>query len=121
MSQEPDYKTPDEMQVKIDDYFKTIKRWTIPGLCLHLGFNSRNTLSQYDRRKPEFESTIARARLMIESQRNEALVDPEARNVNGMKFDLQNNFGWRDGQDLNIGGQSDNPFNIKVIFDDKKE
>jgi hypothetical protein len=116
MSQEPVYKTPEEMQPIIDDYFTTHKIWTIPGICLHLGFCHRHALADYARTYPSFGATVSRARTRIEEQRNEKLVDGDTKNVNGMKFDLTNNFGWTEKQDFNIGGQADNPIKINVNF-----
>lgn len=97
------FKSPEEMQAMIDAYFAVCDEnktpYTIPGLAYFLGFVSRHSIFDYAKR-PRYTNTISRARLKIEIQRNEALVDSEARNVNGMKFDLQNNFGWKESQEI---------------------
>jgi DNA-packaging protein gp3 len=132
----PLYKTPEEMQPKIEEYFSICdahekiilsklgfpmkcadpEPYTIAGLCYHLGYASHSALADLAHDRPEFSETVTRARLKIESQRSKNLVNPDTRNANGIKFDLTNNFGWRESSDLNIGGQKDNPIKININF-----
>ena len=119
----PMYKTPEEMQAKIDVYFdacmgeyitddegnlmtdkyghpvKTKERpLTITGLALALGFNGRQSLLNYEG-KPEFMDTIKRAKAKVEQYAEERLFDKEG--VNGAKFNLSNNFkGWSEKQQI---------------------
>ncbi|MHC4216463.1 MAG: hypothetical protein ACYSWP_24190, partial [Planctomycetota bacterium] len=60
------------------------------GLAYHLGFASRNALADIAADKPEFSDTIARARLMMESER----LSDYIRDPSGQRFDLQVNFGY---------------------------
>lgn len=65
---------------------------TITGLALALGFNSRQSLLNYQD-KDEFMDTITRAKSRIEQYNEERLYDKDG--VNGAKFNLKNNFkGW---------------------------
>lgn len=118
----PMYKTPEEMQKVIDQYFedcsgeyvvidgevavdkngypiKTKERpLTITGLALALGFTTRQALLNYEG-KPEFVDTVRRAKAKVEQYAEERLYDREG--VNGAKFNLSNNFkGWSEKQQI---------------------
>jgi len=103
------YASPEDMDEAIDAYFQkcdTERRpYTIAGLAYELGFIDRHSIPEYEKR-PEFSATIKNARSRIEMQRSERLVSGDG-NVTGMIFDLKNNFGWKDKQDVDIqsGGQ----------------
>lgn len=113
----PKYKTPEEMQAKIDEYFKSCegvqmtdkngnpmfnkfgepiflgrKPITVTGLALALGFNSRQALLNYQA-KPLFNDTITRAKARVEEYTESRLYDKDG--VTGAKFSLANNFGWK--------------------------
>ncbi len=102
------YQTPEEMQPVINNYFAECdaagRPYTIPGLAYHLGFSSRQTVWDYGKRK-EFADTINRARLAVENQRAEMLVDPARKNTNGVQFDLVNNFGYTNKKDVAVTGE----------------
>lgn len=68
---------------------------TITGLCLYLGFESRQSFYEYEQ-KPEFTYTIKKARLLIETEYEELL---QAGNTTGAIFALKN-FGWTDRQEI---------------------
>jgi len=99
--------TADELEKKISFYWARIKKTkeppTITGLAYYLGFASRQSFYDYERR-PEFTHTIQRARLRIESQYEKGLFT--ARNAAGPIFGLKN-FGWRDEQSINIQAARD--------------
>ena len=101
----PKYKTPEEMQVIIDQYFVdnqyrtdngVIKRYTMSGLALTLGM-SRRALVDYAH-KDEFLPTIKDARLVVEESLEQSLYGT---GVAGVIFNLKNNFGWKDQQEIN--------------------
>ena len=139
------YKTPKEMQQRIDAYFddcagkvlehvnpETGEREpvidkngntivigahppTVTGLALALGFASRQALLNYQHR-PEYERVVTIAKSRVEEYAESRLFDKDG--ANGAKFSLTNNFeGWKEKQDVNVGGQEDNAsqVNIKVI------
>ena len=110
----PLYNKPKEMQADIEAYFNdgvTIKKVevgpkdnkqvieipvpTITGLCLYLGFESRQSFYDYEK-KSDFTYTIKRARLFIEKHYEEML---QTNNVTGAIFALKN-FQWRDKQEV---------------------
>lgn len=108
------FKNAEELQEKIDAYFSehpkygpdgvtVIKPITITGLALALD-TTRETLCDYQN-KDEFSDTIRRAKLKCEEFAEQRLYGGPA---TGPIFALKN-FGWKDSQDMNLGGQKDNP------------
>lgn len=119
----PMYKTVEEIQTKIDAYFKSCegtvytddegtpvldkfgrpvivgeRPLTITGLALALGFTSRQALLNYQA-KEEFVDTITRAKAVVEQYAEERLYDKDG--ANGAKFSLANNFeGWKEKQQI---------------------
>lgn len=110
----PFYDTPEALQDKITEYFndgmkkKTITIGppnnrvailvpvpTITGLCIFLGFESRQSFYDYELR-PEFSYTVKKARLFIENEYEEML---QTGNTTGAIFALKN-FGWTDKQEI---------------------
>lgn len=126
----PKYKSEDEMQEKIDAYFKSCegemlkdsegnyvldkygrpiwvgaKPITITGLALALGFTSRQALLNYQGKK-EFVDTITRAKAKVEQYAEERLFDKDG--ATGAKFSLANNFkGWNEKQEVKVSGSID--------------
>lgn len=99
---QPFYKTADELQTKVDEYFSTDKgqkKPTISGLAYHLGFESRQSFYDYEK-KPGFTYTIKRARLRIEETYEGNLHDSAA---GGSIFALKN-MDWTDRQDHDFKG-----------------
>lgn len=134
----PTYKTVEEIQEKIDEYFKwcegellivdgepVINRLgeaviinehplTITGLALALGFTTRQALLNYEG-KAEFMDTIKEAKTKIERYAEERLYDRDG--VNGAKFSLANNFkGWAEKQQIEANVQ--NEVNICIELSD---
>ena len=65
----PIYDTVDKLTPVIDEWLQSIKdgeKPTVTGLCLALGFDSKDTLYSY-RDKPEFSYPIKRALLIVEN------------------------------------------------------
>lgn len=114
----PKFKSPEEMQKKIDDYFTQCegkvltddegnavldkygnpvvvgaKPKTITGLALALGFTSRQSLLNYQA-KPKFLDTIMRAKLRCEEYANCRLYDRDG--ARGAQFDLTVNYHWNE-------------------------
>ena len=117
MGRRPKYSEAAEMQQKIDEYFKACKGklltdddgrpvldkfgneiWigasppTVTGLARALGLTSRQALLNYQA-KPAFVDTVMRAKLQVEEYAETRLFDRDG--VNGAKFSLAVNFGWR--------------------------
>lgn len=112
----PKYKTKEEMQEVIDQYFKDCKGEpfimddgqplrdkygevvllgehppTVTGLALALGFTSRQALLNYQAKK-EFVDTIMRAKSKCEEYAERRLYDREG--AKGAEFSLKYNFKW---------------------------
>ena len=133
----PAYKSKEEIQEKIDAYFEECKGkplldsdgnvcfdkngqvimygarpLTITGLALALGFNSRQSLLNYQE-KDEFMDTIMRAKAQVERYAEERLYDKDG--ANGAKFSLANNFeGWREKQSIEAEVTSEMTINIEL-------
>lgn len=138
----PDYTSAEEMQEKIDAYFDECKGemlydedgepktdkygniivvgskpFTITGLALALGFNSRQTLLNYQG-KPEFMDTIMRAKARVECYAEERLFDKDG--ANGAKFSLANNFeGWKEKKEIEADVNDKVTIKIALVDDDE--
>lgn len=120
----PFFKNAEEMQKKIDEYFKDCdgqlltnpdgtpiltkwgqeiyigkKPYTVTGLALAIGFNSRQALLNYQARDEEFNDTIMRAKAKVESYAEARLFDKDG--SSGAQFSLKNNFKDWDGEQQN--------------------
>jgi hypothetical protein len=99
--QPPKYKTSEEIQEKIDAYFVTEEvdgsPFTITGLALFLGFESRQSIYDYEKHG-EYSYTIKRARLRIENFAEKKLFTSTPA---GAIFALKN-FGWKDKQEIDL-------------------
>ncbi|HIU48799.1 MAG TPA: hypothetical protein IAB04_05500 [Candidatus Avimonoglobus intestinipullorum] len=134
----PKFNSAKEMQRLIDKYFRDCKgkvlkdkqgkvmmdKWgapiviecrppTVTGLALALGFNSRQSLLNYQGKK-EFMDTITRAKSRVECYTEERLFDKEG--AAGAKFSLRNNFkNWQDRPE-----EEDETAGVVVIREIKK-
>lgn len=133
----PKFSTPEELESKVSAYFEHIKGeeaereipnpeeegdfivekyWlrnpeppTITGLCLFLGFESRQSFHDYAE-KDDFSYALKKARMQIECEYEKSL--HFARNPAGSIFALKN-LGWKDKQEVeNTGAQK-----IEVVWD----
>lgn len=79
---------------------------TVGGLCLYLGID-RSTWQNYADRSlhPEFQEITAYARIRMEAYLEEQLITRE-KNVQGLIFNLQNNYGWREKREVELGGET---------------
>jgi hypothetical protein len=92
----PYYETAEQMQVAIDAILLNPDfDFTITGLCLELGFCSRQSFYDYEE-KPGFTYTIKKARLHIERAYEAKLSGKE---VGGAIFALKN-LGWKDKSEV---------------------
>lgn len=97
----PLYKTADDMQKIIDQYFSKCDElkepYTMSGLAYELDM-SRQTLIDY-KNKDEFIDTIKKARLKVEVSVEKRMLASTGV-VAGVIFNAKNNFGWRDKQEV---------------------
>jgi len=124
------FKTPEELQEKIDAYFDycdsfqdsngvPVKPYTICGLALWLDVD-RETLTNYEKRD-EFFGTVKKAKLRVEQQLEEKL---HGNCVTGLIFNLKNNFGWKDRseQDVNLNvSPADELLKLKKLADESAD
>lgn len=115
------FQSVEEFQTAVDDYFNGIKDprpvgdgvyfepATITGLALHLD-TTRETLCDYQE-KDEFSDAVKTAKLRCENYAERMLYI--GKTATGPIFALKN-FGWTDSQDLNLGGQKNNPIITKI-------
>ena len=116
------YKSVEEMQKAIDNYFMQcdIKElpYTIAGLALALGFEDRHALLYYmeytDEDDIKFSATIKRAKTKIESNVVQNMLLGKY-NPTGSIFSLKNNFNYKDKQEVENTGEQTLDVNIKVI------
>ena len=138
----PIFTSAEEMQEKIDAYFKECegkimkdeegkpllnkygqpiiygaKPLTITGLALALGFVSRQSLLNYEA-KDEFFDTIKRAKARVEEYAESRLFDKDG--SNGAKFSLSNNFkGWAEKQQIEADVKNDISINVELVDDEE--
>lgn len=126
------YKTVDELQAAIDQYFEDCKGKplldddgnavtdkygnpiivdakppTVTGLALALGFSTRQSLINYQGKK-QFLDTITRAKARCEEYAESRLYDRDG--ANGAQFSLKYNFRWDTQKDAEAEG-------VKIIDD----
>jgi len=102
------YDTPEDLQEAVDDYFANTKKLTICGLALHLGFNSRTSLLNYEGYSDEYKDIIKTAKLRVENYYEEHLI---GNNAAGCIFALKN-FKWSDKQEIDVKNTGDISFTI---------
>lgn len=104
------YKEVKIMQQKIEKYFQECEQkqepYTITGLCIALDI-CRDTLSEYMKNE-EFSDTIKKAKLKVENYLEKHLITDSS--TTGIIFNLKNNFGWSDKQQIEHSGNVNNPF-----------
>ena len=96
------YKTVEELQQRIDDYFRTCDKfqrpYTITGLALYLDMD-RKTLLRYEKEyEDEFCHTITRAKERVQEFVECCLFKKGI--SQGVIFNLKNNFGWEESQKM---------------------
>lgn len=115
------FSTPEELEDTINQYFQSLKPKivndeatdqepaTITGLALFLGFESRQSFYDYEK-KSEFSYTIKRARLRIEYEYEKKL---HGFNTTGIIFALKN-LGWADKQEIKHEGLPDPVMTVNI-------
>lgn len=123
----PYYKTVEELDKKIEEYFESLfeddgeggeeqkNPATITGLAFFLGFADKCSIYDYEN-KPEFSHSIKRARLFVEHSYEKGLFQ---KNPAGVIFALKN-FGWKDKHevDASLDIPSEIMFKIKTERDE---
>lgn len=111
------FDTPENLQEAIKLYFEQNgTKSTISGLAYHLGFESRQSLYDYEKRK-KYSCIIKRARLFVESCYEQKL---SGINCTGSIFALKN-MGWSDKLEVDSNVNFKNKPSITIDFGDVKE
>lgn len=117
----PIYSDADSLRSAVDEYFRNpptrqmviageaieVPNITVTGLCISLGFASRQSFYDYEKRE-KFSYIIKRARLFIENDYESLLKQGQC---TGAIFALKN-MGWSDK--LDIEQQEPQPINITI-------
>ena len=90
--------SPEEFELKSSQYFaecrNDLRRPTIAGLALALGFSSRQSMHDY-KKDPDYAHAMGRAYLYIEDYVTDAMLDKD-RATTGHIFYLKSVFGYED-------------------------
>lgn len=106
----PKFETPEQMETAIDEYLANtpVPLITITGLCMWLGFASRQSLHDYKKR-PGFSYPVSKALLAIE---NSYEVTLRSISAPGSIFALKN-MGWKDKTENDTTLRTEGPlFNV---------
>ena len=110
------YDSVETMQKDIDKYFEECdekgKPYTVSGLAYALG-TTRRTLLDYQE-KEEFSHTIKKAKTKIELFNEEMLYSKDV-STTGVIFNLKNNYGWKDKQEIEADINSDVTIKVELI------
>lgn len=129
------FKSPEELEIKIQQYFdscfdfhrdmfgnrikdsatgefilRQVKPFTLGGLSVFLNC-SRETITNYTE-KEEFFGTIKKARDIIYAYAEDQLF--QGKNVAGVIFNMKNNYGWVDKQEIDSNVNFKQMGSIKV-------
>lgn len=111
------YKDENELKQKIDDYFKECDEkelpYTISGLAYSLHID-RRTLVNYSNRE-SFFSLLNEAKNKIQRQLEENALKGKS-NAQFTMFNLKNNYGWQDKQE--VEAKVDSSVDIKIELSD---
>lgn len=133
--QPPKFKTAEELEAKINEYFDHCDNriqqiysakaegvievinpepYTIEGLAYACGFESRQSIYDYEKRNKGFSYIIKKARLKIQNSWSVGAM--EGKNAAGYIFQLKNNAGYTDKTE--VDQTINTPTGIKIKFVD---
>ena len=95
--------SPEDMQARAEHYFATAEQWSICDLSESLGFCSRQSLYDYEK-KPEYSCTVKWLRMKIEGYYER--LGQAGKNPAFAIFALKN-FNWTDRQEIQHSGSID--------------
>lgn len=112
------FESVEELQTMIDAYFEECDAegtpYTISGLACALDTTRRTLLDYEDKEK--YAHTIKRAKSKIEAF-NERMLYSKDVPTTGVIFNLKNNYGWKDTQE--IEAKVDSSVNINIELSDE--
>ena len=118
------YKSVEDMDKAKNEYFYNCDRdkepYTMTGLALSLGFLDRKSLIDYcdytDDEDVAFLHSIKRAKMICEQNIEKGLLSGKY-NATGAIFNLKNNYGWKDKQEVEQSGELNNTITVKFNGD----
>lgn len=114
------YSNHESFADKVKGYFAFCdddgKRPTLSGLSYYLGFDDRETFSNYAGYGADYSRTVKRAKLRIGDWLEQRLTD-KATFTPGIIFDLKNNHGWKDVQAQEHSGPDGQPIRTDARLD----
>jgi len=112
------YENTQDLQEAVNAYFshcdETGEKYTITGLALFLGYDSRQSVYDQEDRGDEFSYIVKRARLKVENRYERGL---DTQSVTGSIFALKN-MGWRDKSEVDTNLSIQGKPTIKLDFGD---
>lgn len=117
------YEKVKEIEEKIEKYFNVCDKegrpYTVTGLAIALDM-SRKTLLEYcdrtDEDGVEYRNSIKKAKDRCEAKIEEGLLSGTY-NATGAIFNLKNNYGWKDKQEIEQSGELNNTITVKMVGD----
>ena len=118
------YERVEDMDKAINEYFRQCdidkEPYTMTGLALSLGFLDRKSLIDYcdyvDEDDVAFFHSIKRAKMICEQNVEKGLLSGKY-NPTGAIFNLKNNYGWKDKQEIEQSGEMNNTITVKFAGD----
>lgn len=115
MARPKKYTDVEEMEKKIENYFKSCDEksepYTITGLAIALDLD-RKSINNYSK-DDKFFPTIKKAKAKVEEYLEKRLLFNSS--ATGVIFNLKNNFDWKDKQEVEVAQEKPFEVNIKVI------
>ena len=114
------FKTPEELQVKIDDFYADCLERKVPltlsRLACHLGVD-RCTLLNYSK-DDAFFSTIKKVKEDCQADLEERLQAGKG-SAPGCIFAMKNNYNWKDKNETELTGANGGPVNMRWLRADE--
>ena len=98
------YTEPEILEKSVQEYFAQDGPKTVSGLAFHLGFESRQSLYDYEQ-KGEFSYIIKRAKLKVEIEYEKQL----SQNCGAGPIFALKNMGWKDKTETALTGTDGGP------------
>lgn len=115
------YKTPKELELKIEEFFKLKEKdKLIPAvemLAVHLGI-TRVTILSYQNRNDKYEKIIIAAKEKITGMKVESMLNGKGSTI-GIIFDLKNNAGFTDKQEIKQETTLNGSIDLTTMSDDE--
>lgn len=116
------YETPEEILAKFEDYKKHIieirEPPTLSGMRIYLGFNSRQSILNYQERSPEFFDAIKR--VWLELGKHYEIMGQQGKGGNFPIFALKQ-VGWTDRREVRHENMSKSIGVVKIMLEDNRK